>query len=126
MYNAELIHANEKLIQNWSNIALEPVPEEKPAFRYSKDMGITPQEFHRVLPAVLGTNKYGVDETGKVLQLEQNHRMLRIECHPQADRRIGALSIPRLLVCIELRGYGQTDAKQFIDHFDLCYLRIGG
>jgi len=126
MYTQEQFHGNKTLTPSLSKIVFNSAPKRNVVCTYSKDMGLTLQEFHRVLPRALCTNEYNINMTGRVVRLESDDHKLRIECQPHADRKIGSLSIPRLVVHIELSGYEQADARQFINHFDLCYLRVGG
>jgi len=126
MYNQEPVTKYKTITPSLSKSTFNPTHKRDLVCQYSKDMGLTLQEFHRVLPKVLSTNEYHVDMIGRVIRLELDNRNLRIECQPHADRKIGSLSIPRLGVRIELRGDEQAEAKQFINHFDLCYLRVGG
>lgn len=82
------------------------------------EMGITREEFLRLLPHVGPFELRGNVATGI-----EGAIAWQATFEPRAPRRIAGLSIPVLAVNLEVRGEG---APAFIDRFLLAYQRAGG
>lgn len=93
---------------------------------FKKDMSLTPAEFTRALPKAVQGVVTQSEEAGHSFRVDNGEHVAVFHCTPLANRKIGSLSLPRLDVEIDLRGFGDTEASQFIDRFDVAFLRMGG
>ncbi len=92
--------------------------------RFTREMGLTHQEFFRELPAALGYRSF-VAEAGRVrVQLEEGSLVITLE--KEQTRRIAALRLPCTVVGFAFEGVEETERENFMRRFDLCFRRGGG
>ena len=89
-----------------------------------KEMGITREEFLRVMARALDGCPHRFE--GEEVRVEDGDRRLRISFHPQPDRRIGLFSIPVAQVHLAFEGYDEADVAETVDWFDQRFQRGGG
>jgi hypothetical protein len=87
-------------------------------------MGITREEFLRLLPAAVAQERFSVD--GEEVRHQGASRSWRIALGAPADRQLGRLRLPRLKVQIFLSGYSPADTDRFLGRFELYFRRAGG
>jgi hypothetical protein len=113
-------------------IATRTSPDAAPDFdsvarrTFHKDMGLTAAEFARALPTAVQGMATRSDEPNLAFRVDDGDRVVMIDCLPMPDRRLGSLSLPRLDVEIELRGFDDAETARFFNRFDLAFLRMGG
>ena len=78
------------------------------------------------LPKAVGGIILRTDQSGQAFRVVYNERVAVIRCRPMANRRIGSLSLPRLNVDIELDRFDDAQTGQFLNKFNLTFLRMGG
>ena len=91
-----------------------------------REMGYTAREFAQVLPRAMrdwevsgGPEAWQVASAGGL-------PLAGIHIEAQADRRIGALVLPVLLVTLDLNGTADEQAAEFLRRFDRGFHRGGG
>ena len=91
-----------------------------------REMGYTAREFAQVLPRAMrdwvvsgGPDAWRVANSGGM-------PLAGIRIEAQADRRIGALALPVLLVTLDLNGTTDEQAAEFLRRFDRGFHRGGG
>ena len=95
-----------------------------PEIRYSREMGLTDDDFFRILPKAMGDHPYRVD--GRTVHAEVGEGSVEIVLGPQQERRIALLRLPFAEVSFTFRGVGETRQAAFKRHFDLYFQRGGG
>jgi len=109
-------------------------------FIIDKEMGYSRAEFLYQFKLFAGDLKYTISKnsislisTGTTVNTPtspgsklQNTSQLIITFSEQADRSIGSLNIPRLLVNFHFTNYTELQYKQFLQKFDLSFQRGGG
>ncbi len=112
-------------------------------FIIDKEMGYSRAEFLYQFKLFAGDLKYTISKnsisvysTGTTVNTVntptspdskyQNTSQLIITFSEQADRSIGSLNIPRLLVNFHFTNYTELQHKQFLQKFDLSFQRGGG
>jgi hypothetical protein len=93
---------------------------------FYKDMGLTAAEFERALRKAVEGVVTRSDEPGPSFRVDDGERVVFIHCLALPNRRLGSLSLPRLDVEIELRGFDDAATARFFNRFDLAFLRMGG
>ena len=91
---------------------------------FSKDMGVTHNDFFRLLPKAMGEHTYTVD--GHAINAQVDDGSLLISLSEQKLRKIALLHIPFLTVNFEFDGVSEEHITAFIKHFDLYFQRGGG
>ena len=91
-------------------------------FHRSLEMSLSRGEFFRLLPAAFGP--FVVD--GDTVRRSGGDRNWTIRLVPLADRRTGAVVVPRYCVEIILEGCSEGEAEAFMERFHRGYLRGGG
>ena len=92
--------------------------------RFTREMGLTHEEFFRELPAALGHRSF-VAEAGRVsVNLERGS--LVISLGSEQTRRIAALCLPYTVVDFAFEGVGAIERERFMQRFDLSFRRGGG
>lgn len=89
-----------------------------------KEMGITPDEFLRVMARALDGRAHRTE--GNTIRIEDGGRLLRISLQPQTQRRIGLFTLPVARVCLEFHGYGDPEIAETMAWFDRSFQRGGG
>jgi hypothetical protein len=91
-------------------------------FHRSLEMSLSREEFFRLLAEAVGP--FVVD--GDTVRQTGGDRNWTIRLVPLADRRMGAVLVPRHRVEIILEGCSETDAVAFMERFHRGFLRGGG
>ena len=86
---------------------------------YRWEMGITREEFVRLLPVAVGGG--GFEDRGDAVQ----GAGWRVRLAPRPHRRIALVALPVLEVVLELEADGE-EALLFVERFLLGYQRAGG
>lgn len=96
--------------------------------RIEKEMGITLQDFLRLLPAATGSTpeQWEQDPSGVIIRQADAGRYVKVQHAAERVRRIASLSLPVLSVTLSLSGFNADDAKRFLQRFDRHYQRGGG
>lgn len=89
-----------------------------------KEMGITHQEFFRLIGVALGTDEYEQASAG--VTWTSGGRRGSVTLGPEGKRQIALLALPRTEVRIELEGYDDAEADTFLHLFDRAFQRGGG
>jgi len=91
---------------------------------YSREMGLTHDDFWRLLPRAMGEHAY--ERRGDSVQARVNNGQLDISLGPAMERRIALLCIPYSEVSFRFSGVSETEQQAFKAHFDLHFQRGGG
>ena len=92
--------------------------------RYSREMGVTTEDFFRILPKAMGAHPYRVE--GRTVHGEIHDGSVEIVLGPQQERRIALLRLPYAEVSFTFRGVSEPRQREFKRHFDLYFQRGGG
>ena len=92
--------------------------------RYSREMGLTHADFHRLLPAAMGAHPYRVD--GNRVQAQIADGRLQIVIGPPLMREIASIQLPYCVVSFTFENVSEPQQRAFKEHFDLYFRRGGG
>lgn len=91
---------------------------------YSSDMGVTHNDFFRLLPSAMGDHQYQVN--GNQVRAQVHSGTVKITIGPQQERRIALMRIPYATVHFQFRGVTESQQQAFKAYFDLRFQRGGG
>lgn len=89
-----------------------------------REMGITEQEFLRLLPSALAGRSWR--RSGDSVLVQDGTRSLRISLTALSPRTLAALELPVTRIDIEAAGFSEAGLERFIRGFDLAYQKGGG
>ena len=92
--------------------------------RYSREMGVSDEDFFRILPKAMGEHPYRVE--GRRVHGEVHDGTVEIELGETQRRRIALLDLPFAEVSFTFRGVTPAQREAFTRHFDLRFQRGGG
>lgn len=95
-----------------------------PQIAYSREMGLTHDDFWRLLPKAMGEHRYDVQ--GDVVHAIVYDGTLKITLGPTQERRIALLRLPYSEVSFEFNDVAEEQQQAFKTHFDLHFQRGGG
>ncbi len=87
-------------------------------------MGLTLEDFLRILPGAVGHSRYKVDGREAVIEHPQGH--ISICLQTTAERKLGSLSLPATPVEFHFFGLDDTARREFIERFERHFQRGGG
>ena len=90
----------------------------------AQDMTISRDAFLRSLPAAVGNVAFVA--AGSQFSFREQEKGWRIDVGALPDLELGMFRLPRQRVQIFLTGYDETDARHFLDRFELYFRRAGG
>ncbi|MGA2080006.1 MAG: hypothetical protein ABSH53_05260 [Holophaga sp.] len=96
---------------------------------HSWEMSLDRAAFLRLLPAAMDQAEFHREETpdgGAVLVHREAGRGWRIRLAPLPPLRLGAVTLDRLRVDLDLEGYAPEEADGLVDRFLLHFQRGGG
>lgn len=95
-----------------------------PDIQYSREMGLTHDDFWRLLPRAMGEHEYDIQ--GDQVFAKVHEGKLTISLGPTQERRIALLCLPYSVVTFLFSGITKAQQLEFKAHFDLHYQRGGG
>ena len=95
-----------------------------PEIRYSREMGVTDEDFFRILPKAMGEHPYRVENRTVHGRIDDGH--VKIVLGAQQERRIALLRLPFAEVSFTFRGVPEARQQAFKRNFDLYFQRGGG
>jgi len=96
----------------------------EPEISYSREMGLTHDDFWRLLPRAMGEHKFQRD--GNNVHAKLHDGTVDISIGPPEIRRIALLAIPYSNVSFVFRNVSVEQQQAFKAHFDLYFQRGGG
>ena len=87
-------------------------------------MGLSPIDLFRGLPAVAVSGKYSVADD--VVTIYEAGGVVRIHYSEQEARKMGALLLPVTILTFTFCDLTDSEIKEFMRRFDLCFRRGGG
>ncbi|HED14302.1 MAG TPA: hypothetical protein ENI62_11735 [Gammaproteobacteria bacterium] len=88
-------------------------------------LGMTREEFQRLIPKVVGEGTAAA--TGLCWQLQDGNKLLVIQLGSQGERRLsGLLSLPTLETTFTFADYSESEYAAFMERFWLVFRRGGG
>jgi hypothetical protein len=95
-----------------------------PEIAYSREMGLTHNDFWRLLPRAMGEHAYEIlDNT---VHAKVHGGTLRIDLGEIQERRIASVRLPYAVVSFQFNDIAASDQQVFKAHFDLHFQRGGG
>lgn len=91
---------------------------------YSREMGLTHDDFWRLLPRAMGVHPY--ERRGDEVHAKVHDGQLVIVLGAPQERRIALLHLPFSEVSFTFTGVDDTQQLAFKKHFDLHFQRGGG
>ena len=91
----------------------------------SRYMGLTWEDFLRILPQALGHHRYQVRAGGNI-RVDYAGGQVRIVLHPTAQRRLGALVLPTTRVDFLFRNLAHGYRARFLERLQRHFQRGGG
>ena len=92
--------------------------------RFSKEMGVSHEDFFRLLPRAMGDIPYRID--GMNVTGELGSGTVSIKLGEQQVRRIALMAIPYAEVGFVFDGVAENERTDFMRYFDLRFQRGGG
>ena len=92
--------------------------------RYSREMGLTHADFHRLLPAAMAPHPYRVERDRVIADIADGR--LEIVIGPPLVRKIAAFQLPYSVVSFTFENVTEQQQRAFKAHFDLYFQRGGG
>lgn len=91
---------------------------------YSREMGLTHDDFWRLLPRAMGQHTYSREGDSVTASLHDGHIKIDLG-HPQ-ERKIALLRLPFAEVSFRFEQVTEEQQLAFKTHFDLHFQRGGG
>ncbi len=91
---------------------------------YSREMGLTHDDFWRLLPKAMG--EHGYQRDGDSVTAKVHNGQVYIHLGHQQERKIALLRIPFAEVSFRFQGVSEEQQMAFKAHFDLHFQRGGG
>jgi hypothetical protein len=98
-----------------------PVAGGSPPFHRDLEMGVSREEFFRLLPAALGA----FEVEGDVVRWSEGDHRGTIRLVPLAGRQLGSARVPRHHV-VAIEGCPEAEGEAFMARFHRAFLRGGG
>lgn len=95
-----------------------------PEIAYSREMGLTHNDFWRLLPRAMGEHTYEIQ--GNTVHATVFGGTLKIHLGDVQERRIALMCLPFAEVSFTFNGISELDQQAFKKHFDLYFQRGGG
>lgn len=95
-----------------------------PEIAYSREMGLTHDDFWRLLPRAMGEHTYEI--LGNTVRAKVHGGTLNINLGDLQERRIALLRLPFAVVSFQFNGIAEHEQQAFKAHFDLHFQRGGG
>jgi len=95
-----------------------------PEIAYSREMGLTHDDFWRLLPRAMGEHAYEIQ--GNTVHAKVHGGSLIINLGPPQERRIALMRIPFAEVSFQFTNMARSDQQAFKAYFDLRFQRGGG
>ncbi len=92
--------------------------------RFTREMGITHEEFTRILSTAPLDYRYKID--GRSVTFELPEGSLEITLGNTTGRKLGSLSIPAMQVEFRFFGLSAEERAEFLESFDRYFQRGGG
>lgn len=92
--------------------------------RFTREMGLTRDEFLRCLPRALGHSHYRVD--GERISIDDPAGPIEIFLRTGAERRIALLRLPVTRVEFRFDRFPAADRERFMARFERYFQRGGG
>ncbi len=100
-------------------------PEDPPRdHSFTRELGLTHAEFHRLLPPAIAHRPYVVD--GETVRIDDGNRGVTIELGPQRHRAIASLRIPYVEARFTFTGFAAAERAAFMARFERYFQRGGG
>jgi hypothetical protein len=100
-------------------------PEDQPRdHSFTRELGLTHAEFHRLLPPAIAHRPYAVD--GATVRIDDGNRAVTIELGPQRHRAIASLRIPYVEARFTFAGFAAAERAAFMARFERYFQRGGG
>ena len=99
--------------------------EESATIHVKKEMGLPHKEIFRLIPMVFGEKEFQI--SGTQISSSENGKSLLIQLSEQGVRAIGpTIKVPVTFVNFEFNGYSEAEKADFMEIFDLYFLKAGG
>jgi len=96
----------------------------EPDIEYSREMGLTHDDFWRLLPRAMGEHPY--TREGDTVRGTVHEGTVQIDLGEPQERRIALLKIPYAEVRFLFKDVSEAQQQAFKKHFDLHFQRGGG
>jgi hypothetical protein len=96
----------------------------QPEISYSREMGLTHNDFWRLLPRAMGEHTYEIQ--GNTVHAKMHGGTVKINLGQPQERRIALLRLPFSEVSFQFNDIIEADQQAFKTHFDLHFQRGGG
>ena len=95
-----------------------------PVIEYSREMGLTHDDFWRLLPRAMGDHTF--ERRGDEVHARIHDGELLIHLGPTQQRQIALLNIPYSVVSFRFENVSKEQQMAFKTYFDLRFQRGGG
>lgn len=95
-----------------------------PVIEYSREMGLTHDDFWRLLPRAMGEHVY--ETQGDNVHAKLYSGSLHIHLGPTQERRIASVCLPYSVVSFRFEDVEPAQQQAFKAYFDLRFQRGGG
>ena len=93
---------------------------------HTRVMSITHAEFLRSLLPLKKYYQYKIDDDGKLIQITDDQRLVKIQLGTEGRTVLGSLQMPSTQVKLTFCGFTPPEMDLFWSRFDLCFRRGGG
>lgn len=98
--------------------------ERVPTYAFTREMGLTREEFFKSLPQAIDHREFTV--TNGVVRIEFDNRAVTIELGEERTRSIALLKLPYMEVSFTFLDFTVQERDRFMERFNLYFRRGGG
>jgi hypothetical protein len=98
--------------------------EDQQTFSFTRELGLTHDEFFRFLPPAISPHRFTVRED--TVRIAAGDRTVTIELGPQQHRSIASLRLPYLKASFAFIGFSAEERAAFMSRFERYFQRGGG
>ena len=105
-------------------IAEDASGERVPTHAFTREMGLTREEFFKSLPQAIDHREFTV--TNGVVRIQFESRAVTIELGQEKTRSIALLALPYMEVQFTFLDFSVQERERFMERFNLYFRRGGG